>query len=101
MAWRLLWLAYEARENPDAPCTTVLSDDEWKSLYLALNRKNIVKTHNVPTEPPTLQTAIIQIARLGGFLARKGDGDPGVKALWRGFRRLQDYVLIRQAARFI
>ncbi|MDA8346273.1 MAG: IS4 family transposase [Thermaerobacter sp.] len=101
VAWRLLWLTYEARENPDAPCTTVLSDDEWKSLYLALNRKNIVKTHNVPTEPPTLQTAIIQIARLGGFLARKGDGDPGVKALWRGFRRLQDYVLIRQAARFI
>ncbi len=101
VAWRLLWLTYEARENPEAPCTTVLSDDEWQCLYLALHRKDIVKTHHIPAEPPTLQAAVIQIARLGGFLARKGDGDPGVKALWRGFRRLQDYVLTRQAARYL
>ncbi|MHB1255725.1 MAG: IS4 family transposase, partial [Dethiobacteraceae bacterium] len=30
------------------------------------------------------------IAKLGGFLGRKSDGQPGVKVLWRGFRRLQD-----------
>ncbi|MDA8066904.1 MAG: IS4 family transposase, partial [Thermaerobacter sp.] len=28
-------------------------------------------------------------ARLGGFLGRRRDGDPGVKVLWRGFRDLQ------------
>ena len=33
------------------------------------------------------------IARLGGFLARKRDGDPGVRALWRGYQRLQDILL--------
>ncbi|MFH0989484.1 MAG: IS4 family transposase, partial [bacterium] len=30
------------------------------------------------------------LARLGGFLGRKGDGYPGVKVLWRGLRRLDD-----------
>jgi len=30
------------------------------------------------------------IAQLGGFLARKGDGEPGVQTIWRGLRRLED-----------
>ncbi|MGB8691506.1 MAG: IS4 family transposase, partial [Microcoleus sp.] len=30
------------------------------------------------------------IAKLGGFLGRKGDGEPGVKTLWRGWQRLHD-----------
>jgi len=28
------------------------------------------------------------IARLGGFLARPGDGEPGSKTLWKGFQHL-------------
>jgi len=31
---------------------------------------------------------IIAIARLGGFLARRGDGDPGWITIWRGWKRL-------------
>ncbi len=30
------------------------------------------------------------IALLGGFLGRKGDGEPGVKTIWRRLRRLHD-----------
>jgi hypothetical protein len=30
------------------------------------------------------------IASLGGFLGRKGDGEPGVKTIWLGLRRLHD-----------
>ena len=30
------------------------------------------------------------IAQLGGFLARRHDGFPGVKTLWRGMQRLHD-----------
>jgi hypothetical protein len=33
------------------------------------------------------------IARLGGFLARRSDGDPGPLVLWRGYLRLQDITL--------
>lgn len=42
--------------------------------------------------PPTLRDAVRGVARLGGFLGRKGDGEPGVKTLWRGLRRLNDMV---------
>ncbi len=30
------------------------------------------------------------IASLGGFLGRKGDGEPGTTTTWRGLQRLQD-----------
>ncbi|RCJ23911.1 hypothetical protein A6S26_20135 [Nostoc sp. ATCC 43529] len=43
-----------------------------------------------PNEVPTLEQCIRWIASLGGFLGRKGDGDPGVKTLWRGLQRLHD-----------
>jgi Transposase DNA-binding/Transposase Tn5 dimerisation domain len=33
------------------------------------------------------------MANLGGFLGRKRDGKPGVRALWRGYQRLQDLLL--------
>jgi len=33
------------------------------------------------------------VAKLGGFLGRKRDGNPGVRTLWRGYQRLQDLIL--------
>ncbi|MGV0029489.1 IS4 family transposase, partial [Phormidesmis priestleyi ANT.L61.2] len=30
------------------------------------------------------------VARLGGFIGRKSDGQPGWQTLWRGWLRLQD-----------
>jgi Transposase DNA-binding/Transposase Tn5 dimerisation domain len=41
----------------------------------------------------TVRQFVHGIARLGGFLGRKSDGDPGVRALWRGYQRLQDMLL--------
>ena len=29
---------------------------------------------------------------LGGFLARKGDGEPGVKTIWIGLQRIMDFA---------
>lgn len=29
---------------------------------------------------------------LGGFLARKADGEPGVKTLWLGLQRVMDFA---------
>jgi Transposase Tn5 dimerisation domain len=42
--------------------------------------------------PPAGQEAVRWIGQLGGFLARNGDGEPGVKVLWRGWTHLQDIV---------
>ena len=85
VAWRLLWLTYEARQNPDSPCDNVLEVHEWQSLYCTVH-----KTPVPPERPPTLREAVRWIAQLGGFLGRKHDGEPGVKTIWRGLRRLND-----------
>ena len=87
VAWRILRLTYQARITPDDPCTVALTELEWKALYAFTQR-----TQRPPKQPPTLRQAVRWIAQLGGFLGRKGDGEPGVKVLWRGWTRLQDIV---------
>lgn len=87
VAMRLLWLTYSARKRPDAPCTVVFSDIEWKVLYRYHHEKA------PPDEPPRLKDMVLWLAQMGGFLGRKGDGEPGVKVLWRGLTRLQDVVI--------
>ncbi len=87
VAFRVLWIDLLARSRPQDPCTVILTDDEWRALYC-----HRFKTRTPPREPPDVRTATRWIAALGGFLGRKGDGEPGVKTLWRGFERLQDIV---------
>jgi hypothetical protein len=87
VAWRLLWLTYEARRHPEASCEAVLPREQWQVLHRVVH-----KTDTVPESPPGLREAVRQIARLGGFLARTGDGEPGVKTIWRGLRRLDDLI---------
>lgn len=41
----------------------------------------------------TVRDFVRAVARLGGFLGRKGDGEPGMRTLWRGYQRLQDMLL--------
>lgn len=85
VAWNILWLTYQARQTPDASCLTALTTHEWQALYAFIHH-----TDQIPSSPPSLHQAIRWIAQLGGFLGRKGDGEPGVKVLWRGWQRLQD-----------
>ncbi len=85
VAWRLLWMTYQARVKPDAPCTVAFTQAEWQALYA-----HRYKTTVLPESPPDLRTAVRWVAQLGGFLGRKGDGEPGVKVLWRGYARLKD-----------
>lgn len=85
VAWRLLWLTYEARVNPNQSCEIALEGYEWKALFCHTHQCT-----QTPSQPPSLHQAIRWIAQLGGFLGRKGDGEPGVKTIWRGLRRLHD-----------
>ena len=88
VAWRLLWLTCLARTDPEQPCTVALTDAEWQGLHRA------VQPHRaVPAPPPPLGQAVRWIARLGGFLDRADDGEPGVTVLWRGLQRLEALTL--------
>lgn len=94
VAWRVLFLTILGREVPDIPCDAVLEAHEWQALYCFIH-----KTNTPPQQPPTLKEATLWIAQLGGFLARKSDGQPGVTLIWRGLQRLQDLAAAWQLFR--
>jgi hypothetical protein len=91
VAWRLLWLIYEARNYPTESIEGILPRHDWQALYCY-----IYQTTVLPNEPPTLADCVHWIARLGGFLGRKNDGEPGVKTLWLGLQRVHDMASIWQ-----
>jgi len=85
-----------SREQPDLPCTTLFSESEMHVLA-AHFKPAALRT----AEVLTLHEAVRYTARLGGFLARKSDGEPGSKTLWRGLERLAAMTLGWQLARAV
>jgi hypothetical protein len=57
--------------------------DAWQAAY-------IVARKALPQEPLPVNAVIRIAASFGGFLGRKGDGEPGTKALWTGLQRVMD-----------
>jgi len=83
VAWRVLYLTHLGRGNPNLPCDVFFAEDEWKALHVFH-----YKVPTAPAEPPPLGVAMRMVAQLGGFLGRKGDGNPGATTLWRGLDKL-------------
>lgn len=80
VAVRLLGLKMAARAEPDkAVEAELLGENVWAVL---------AKKCGKPQGGWTQRATLVCIAKLGGFLARKGDGDPGWLTIWRGWRRL-------------
>ena len=84
VAVRIVQLRDLARREPNAPCTEVLSEDEWQALYAHMTGT----PPTTATPVPTIEQVTRWIGRLGGHLGRKRDGMPGVRTLWRGWRDL-------------
>jgi len=80
VAVRLLELKLQARVAPDqaVPAATLGAE-----AFAVLEAK-----HGRPKEGWTNRAVLVGIAKLGGFLARRGDGDPGWLTIWRGWQRL-------------
>jgi len=95
VAVRILQLRQRARTQPDSPCTDILSEDEWRVLWMYVHDRAVPS--GLP--PPTIREAARMIGRLGGHLGRKSDGMPGVRVLWKGWITLQimidGYRLVR------
>jgi len=97
VAWRIFYLSKLGRETPEVPCTVYFEDHEWKALMVYATRKPL------PASAPSLRQALRMTAQLGGFLGRKGDGEPGTETLWRGLQRLDDIAemyLVMQGGAF-
>lgn len=84
VASRVLYAHYYEKEHPEENAEEIFSQEEIKVLCLKAKRKSPYQM--------TIHEAVVGTAKLGGYLARKGDSLPGIKALWIGFQTLQNLV---------
>ena len=77
LAVRLLQLKSVARDQPDLPAERVVPK-AWLEMLRALRKAKI----------KSVREFFRHLAGLGGFLMRKGDGEPGWITLWRGLDKL-------------
>ena len=80
VAWRVAYLMRLGRTCPDLDAHLFFDPDEIRSAYL------LTKTQ-APAQPK-LDEVLRLIARLRGFLGRKGDGEPGAKTIWLGLKEI-------------
>jgi hypothetical protein len=81
VAVRVLQLRWWCREGGDARASAASTAEERRALK-GLGERVV-----------TARDFVRAVAKLGGFLGRTGDGEPGWQTLWRGYRRLQDIIL--------
>lgn len=83
VAVRVLQLRRALATGPEAPAAQVASAAEVTLIRRLSQHEDGAFT---------VRAFVRGVARLGGFLGRRRDGDPGVRAVWRGYQRLQDMV---------
>lgn len=81
VAVRLLQLKTAAKETPDRPAEDLVPP-RWLEVLKSARKRPASSTM-------TIRQFIRHLAILGGFLGRKGDGEPGWITLWRGFEKLR------------
>ena len=81
ISWRILWMTMLNRTNPQANSKLAFSENEIQILTNC--SKDKFNTKN-------LSACILQVAKFGGYLARKSDPPPGNIVMWRGLTRLID-----------
>ena len=86
VSWRIGYLMRLSRDEHacERPASEFFCPLECRLAY-ALHRKK-------PPARPKLKEVVRLIAMLGGFIGRKGDGEPGVKSLWLGLQKLHHAV---------
>lgn len=81
---RLFQLKLIGRNQPEAKAATHVPASWVKCLKLARPKSRIAGM--------TVYDFFRDLAKLGGFLGRKGDGEPGWQTIWRGFQKLQSLL---------
>jgi Transposase DNA-binding/Transposase Tn5 dimerisation domain len=84
VAVRVLQMRTALQSQPEEPAEQIATKDE-----IAV----VSRYHKHGRAYLTVREFVRGVAKMGGFLGRKGDGEPGVLTLWRGYQRLQDLLL--------
>ena len=97
VGWRLLWITYLSRPlkgaRSDIGADRVFEEEEWRALCQYYGEP--IENEGCEEKIPGLRECVVWIGKLGGYLGRKCDGEPGLKTIWRGLRRLRDLVALR------
>ena len=94
IAIRLLQLKLIGRNQPDTKARGHVPIEWLRCLKLKYPRINMSTI--------TIYDFFRYLAKLGGFLARRHDGEPGWQTIWRGYRRLMQWLEgIRLAGGFV
>jgi Transposase DNA-binding/Transposase Tn5 dimerisation domain len=88
IAWRVLALSRLARQDPEAPADPHFSAPELE-IIRHWSRQHLGRE----VRGPNLRAAVRVVAQMGGFLARKRDGEPGAMTLWRGLEMLSSMLI--------
>jgi hypothetical protein len=91
VAVRLLQLKAMARDEPDRPAKQVVPI-RWIQMLESLRKRP-------PKTPWSVREFYRELAKLGGFLGRKSDGEPGWMTLWHGFEKL--HLCLRGADAYV
>jgi len=84
IAWRIFYLSMLGRNiEGELPCDIIFETYEWNAIYCYSK-----KSKKLPDEVPSLNELKLMIAKLGGFTARKSDGEPGPQVMWRGLEKM-------------
>jgi hypothetical protein len=86
VGWRVFWLTMTSRANPDAPPEVAFTPAEIAVL-------DTITSGPPDTTERTVSHYLLEVARLGGYLARASDPPPGNMVVWRGLARLADILL--------
>ncbi|MBN8603630.1 MAG: transposase, partial [Planctomycetes bacterium] len=81
---RILQLKLIGRNQPEAKAKTHIPSHWIEAMQLARPRINF--------DNMTVYQFLREIAKVGGFLARKGDGEPGWITIWRGMEFLMQLI---------
>lgn len=81
----LMNMLYLSRVNPDLACDVFFNEIEWKLLYCIANKTNIT-----PEKTYSIKEAIFYLSCLGGPKRSKNAGQPGIKVIWKGLKKLYD-----------
>jgi len=84
LSWRIFWLTMINRVAEDSKPEIAFTPLEIDLLNQLTRRRRSKRL------TATLHDCLTQLAKLGGYLARAGDGPPGNMVMWRGITRLTD-----------
>ena len=90
VGWRVFWLTMANRATPAAPAETVLTAAEIEILDQVA--EGTAPRDGAPAARRTVSHYLVEIAKLGGYLARAKDPPPGNLVIWRGLIRLADIL---------